>query len=416
MYGSLLPRDIIAIRSPSDNCIEHHEEGPRSESPRAHLSCMMTKSIATFLAYLKDVYTKQLRKSNAMRVVCGNQSADFDSVMSALTYAYCSYQNNPEEPLIPIIGIPKQELSLRRDVTRALAKAYVEEDHLFFLEDLKSFKEKSGSIKAVLVDHNEIESGVKKYLDEVIGVIDHHKDQGLYSNVKPRIVRTTGSCSSLVINYWTEKIADISSIREVALLCLGAGVIDTSNFTSKVEDPDRKASQLYNKLFPDLDIASLYKQIRHDKDDLDGLSIEEILKKDYKEFDFKFSDGTHNVKVGIASTVKPLSWFYQSFGGEPVFQEKCYKVQRQEGVDIFIVMTASMDGSEFKRELVVLSDAQEVCQNIVSHISKELNLEDTNSTIMNSKGQGYFKAFKQKNVSASRKQVAPFIKDAIQKS
>lgn len=376
----------------------------------------MTKSIASFLLYLRNVHIKQLSKPNALKVVCGNQSADFDSVMSALAYAYCSYQKNPNDPLVPIIGIPRQDLTLRRDVARALTRANLEMDHLFFLEDLKQLKEQYGLIKAVLVDHNQVESGVKSYFDEVVGVIDHHKDAGLYPEAQPRIVRVAGSCSSLVINYWRQLINDSSLIKDVALLCLGAGVIDTSNFTQRVEDPDREAAQFYRTLFPELDGASLYKQIRHDKDDLSGLSIDEILKKDYKEFDFKAPDAGKSLKVGIASAVKPLSWFYETFDGQSAFQNKCYEVQKQEGVDVFMVMTACMNGSNFERELVILSPSQETCQKIVADISKKLDLAAQSLTTMDTENQGYFKAFQQRNIAASRKQVAPYVRDAIEKA
>ncbi|QLQ79991.1 hypothetical protein HG537_0C06400 [Torulaspora globosa] len=375
----------------------------------------MTKSIGSFLAYLKSVYGKQLAKSKVLKVVYGNQSADFDSVMCAVAYAYCSYQNNPDEVLVPVIGISREELSLRRDVTRALARANVEEDHLFFLEDLKLLREKYGSVRAVLVDHNELELGAEHYVDQVIGVIDHHKDAGLYPEVEPRIVRTAGSCSSLVINYWRNIVTDPSLIKDAALLCSGAGIIDTSNFTQRVEDLDRQACQFYSSLFPELDMDSLYKQIKHDKDDLDGMSIAEILKKDYKEFDFKALDGK-TVKVGIASAVKPLSWFYQTFNGEPIFEQECYEMQKQKNVDIFVVMTAWMNGSQFERELVIMSPLEETCQAIVAGIWKRLDLEEKISSSLSAKSLGSFKTFQQRNISASRKQVAPYVKDAIEKS
>ncbi|QLL32471.1 hypothetical protein HG536_0C06400 [Torulaspora globosa] len=375
----------------------------------------MTKSIGSFLAHLRNTHSKQLPKSNVLKVVYGNQSADFDSVMSALAYAYCSYQRNPDDILVPIIGISRQELSLRRDVTRALARVNVEEDHLFFLEDMRLLKEKYHLIKAVLVDHNQLEPGAKDYVDQVVGVIDHHKDAGLYPEVEPRIIRTAGSCSSLVINYWRKKVNDPSVIKDAALLCLGAGIIDTSNFTHRVEDPDLQAFQFYRALFPEIDTDSLYKQIRYDKDDLDGMSIAEILKKDYKEFDFRALDGKH-LKVGIASAVKPLSWFYQTFNGESTFQQECYEVQKQKNVDVFIVMTAWMNGSQFERELVILSPLQETCQAILAGISRKLDLEEKTLTSFSAKSPMAFKAFQQRNISASRKQVAPYVKDAIERS
>lgn len=373
----------------------------------------MLKSVTSFLQYLREVYIKQLPAHCPVKVVYGNESADFDSVVSALAYAYCSFQKDPEEPLIPIVNIPKRELSLRRDIVRAMARSNLTEDLLFFSEDLRSLKERFGPLTAVLVDHNALETGMRPYIGTITGVIDHHRDVGLYPDASPRIIRTCGSCSSLVISYW-QKLLPVSVFKDIGLLCLGAGLIDTSNFTSKVEGPDEEALKLYEELFPDLDKKLFYKQIRRDKDDLSGLSVEEILRKDYKQFEIQDTEGENKMLVGISSVVKPLSWFYEQCGGEAAFRDECLKTQTQRMVDLYVVMTSWVDNDEFKRELVVLSSAPKMCQELVDNISDALKLEDKMVKTENVSSPHYYKAFQQLNTSASRKQVAPCISNAFQ--
>lgn len=374
----------------------------------------MSNTVKGFLEFLKNVHLKKLSTPCSVKIVCGNQSADFDSVASAVTYAYCSYCKDPKHPVIPIISVPRDDLCLRRDIVRALSRMSITEDLLFFVEDLKSFKEKYGFINAILVDHNEVEHTLKSYVDNVAGIIDHHKDQKLYPNAELRIVKTTGSCSSLVFNYWHEMNADLNLIKDAALLSLGAAVIDTSNFHHKVEQPDLDALKIYEEVLPDFDRDAYYKQIRHDKDDLDGLSISDILRKDYKEFEFGKSSRDEKLIVGIASTVKPLNWFYSKYGGESNFREACLEAQKQHNVDIFVVMTAWLHNSDFRRELVIVSHNTNISQQIIDGIQNKLDLQEEREGRISESNPYYFKVFNQLNVSASRKQVAPYLKEAFE--
>lgn len=374
----------------------------------------MSPTVKGFLEFLKNVHLKKLSSPCCVRIVCGNQSADFDSVASAVTYAYCSYCKDPKHPVIPIISVARDDLHLRMDIVRALNRMSITEDLLFFVEDLKVFKEKYGLVDAILVDHNEVEHTLKSYVDNVSGIIDHHEDQKLYPSAELRIVKTTGSCSSLVFNYWHKMIGDLNLIEDAALLSLGAAVIDTSNFHFKVEQPDLEALKLYEKVLPHFDRDSYYKQIRHDKDDLDGLSIGDILRKDYKEFEFGQSCQNDKLIVGIASTVKPLSWFYSKYGGESNFREACLDAQKQHNVDLFVVMTAWVCGSEFKRELAIVSHRINISEQIIDEIQNKLDLQEEKQCTISESNEYYFKVFNQLNVSASRKQIAPYLKEAFE--
>ncbi|CAR26401.1 hypothetical protein ZYGR_0H02090 [Zygosaccharomyces rouxii] len=375
----------------------------------------MTTTIKSFLQFLKNDHLCNLTPSSALRVVFGNEAADFDSVVSTLTYAFCSYQKDPANPLVPIINIPRAELPLRRDVMRSLNRLNVTEDLLFFNEEFKRYKTLCGSVNAILVDHNEVEMNSRALVNIVTGIIDHHKDQKLHLEAHPRIVQTTGSCSSLVFNYWRDIIlkSESEGFKEVALLSLGAALLDTSNFRYKVEAPDLEALKYYESILSDIDREEYYKQLKSDKDDLEGMHIKDIFKKDYKEFTFE--QDPHKIKVGIASVGKPLEWLNKQCGTVDVFNSECIEAQKERNLDIFVVMTAWQDGSEFKREILVISPVKDHSERIMNKISSELKLESTDqiNTASLDHHSYYFNAFNQLNVLASRKQVVPLLGDAF---
>jgi exopolyphosphatase len=225
------------------------------------------------------------------------------------------------------------------------------------------FEESQGGGKAgepedkqdlVLVDHNapSIPSLSSDHISRqfsVTGCIDHHVDENLSPEVKPRIIRTgIGSCVSLVVNYLRESNLwpditkhvfhadtnmygdstsssdlnqeDISALRQVSTLALAPILIDTSNLTAvskKCSDVDREAvsfleSQIAHSASasaastePQWNRNKFYDEISDAKtNSLDLLTMPEIFDRDYKQWN-------DEVTIGISSIIKPISWLLQ---------------------------------------------------------------------------------------------------------
>ena len=182
-------------------------------------------SLRIFLEQLKTSHLPRVLGSpSKLKIVYGNESADMDSVASAITYAYFNYVYDPTQLVIPIINIPRCDLPLRRDILFALDKISITEDLLYFNEDLNKFIQvHEAGIETVLVDHNDLPKldGIRT----VVGVIDHHADLGLYKDASPRVIRPTGSCSSLVFNYWIGLIKGWVRMKDAIPLSMAALVI-----------------------------------------------------------------------------------------------------------------------------------------------------------------------------------------------
>ncbi|KAL6946924.1 hypothetical protein ACO0QE_001778 [Hanseniaspora vineae] len=373
----------------------------------------MTKSLAGFLTFLKTSYLReQVARGDVLNIVCGNQSCDMDSVMSSLTYAYYSYLKRPEQPVIPVLNIPKEDLKLRKDIVFVLAKkANISEsdDLLFFIKDIANYKEqKKLNIHAVLVDHNNLQGEAEVVVDEIVGIIDHHEDTGTSrdSIIKyhgPDIIKVTGSCSSLVTNYWAKQLNDdFFAMRNTVELSLAAALIDTSNFKFKVEAPDQKALQIYkSQLSETYSFENFYKEIRKEKDNLDGLSMSDLLRKDYKQFEFG------EYQVGMSSMVKPTSWLIEQYGANEIVHD-CNEYSK--GMDVLILLTSFVEKSTFHRELVIVTKNDKLRSQILKGIENPLKLEALPETSF-----GYT-VYNQQNTDASRKQVAPAVQNAIEKT
>ena len=301
----------------------------------------MSLTIRSFLNLLKSTPVT----ASTVKIVCGNESADLDSVASAISYAYLSYihdDTNPQ-PIIPVINIPREDLKLRRDIVHVLRDVNVSEDLLFFLEDVKQWNDAKKSIETILVDHNEVVNEAKKYVTKVIGIIDHHKDMGLYLDSSPRIVQVCGSCSSLVFKYFMESVfgPEFKPSPDVVQLCLAAGLVDTTNFTHRVEEPDLHCKELYTTLIPDVGMQTYTKTIKNAKNDISGFTARDLLRKDYKQFEFLNANNVHGGKLvmGISSIVKPMEWLYEEFNGLEKFKAICVKYREEKNIYILTIIT-----------------------------------------------------------------------------
>ncbi|EHN01996.1 Ppx1p [Saccharomyces cerevisiae x Saccharomyces kudriavzevii VIN7] len=385
----------------------------------------LKKSIPEFLAHLKSLPTSVTASNNVLTICVGNESADMDSIASAITFSYCQYiynqssDSDKDNLTIPIIDIPREDLSLRRDVKYVLEKLNIKEEMLFFIEDLKDMREHiphGAKLNSYLVDNNDTPKNLKNYINNVVGIIDHHFDLKKHLDAEPRIVRVSGSCSSLVFNYWYEKLQGNHEVMmNIARLLMGAILIDTSNMERKVESSDRLAikrcQEILNLAADEATAQGLqdsdlfYKEMKSRKNDIKGFSVSDILKKDYKQFNFQ-GKGPKGLEIGFSSIAKQISWLFSKHDGEAQFIKQCRNFQSERGLDVLVLLTSWRKAGESHRELAILGDPK-VLRELVEKVSDKLELQIFGGHL----DQGVA-MFKQLNVEATRKQVVPYLEKA----
>lgn len=412
-------------------------------------------SLKTFLTCLKAHVDKNLRDLSTLNVVTGNQSADLDSVISSLSYAYFNYVKN-KSFLIPLINVSRDRFKLRRDIETLFDIYSINALHLYFADDLKYMLREDQKVNLTLVDHCNIQGDVLKHLfDEnkvdVKAIIDHHEDEKCFLDASPRTIKPCGSCSSLVYNYWSRQL-DKKEFNdkncEIVPLLLAPLLIDTSYMSSKVEDDDKMAyesyqkyplheSQLHNWLLTTsskkVDIESFgpenildvyYKVIKRAKKDLKGFSLYDVLEKDYKFFRFERNSNSA-LNVGFSSLSKSFKWIASKYGKKEIFQELQKFVSIQK-LDLLVITTSfsKKETEEYTREFAYFFEKRNENSALLNELSNMLkdklklnydiyHIEEFEWILSDSNENANLTLFNQGELSASRKQVVPLVKEAI---
>lgn len=395
-------------------------------------------SIRTFLESLKAVPIK----GRIIRIVSGNQSCDMDSVVSAIAYSYFYSKKYPsEEPFRPLLNIPQDQLRLRKDILLLLESNSIDPKHLYFLDDVQDLIRllPKASLNVALVDHCNLQGDVliQAYEDkrlDVVSIIDHHQDEGVFLDASPRIIAVTGSCSSLVFNYWKSVIDTVIDASVVKLL-LGPLLLDTGNMAQKVELGDVLAISEYKKILESAgtsldsgvfavnggkdNFQEVYEDLKRAKKNLDDFLPSDIFLKDFKLFVFQ-TKGAESVSIGFSSLGKPISWLFKNFKTEEVL-EGINDLQKQYLLDIVILGTSFSRGENrvHAREFCYFTKkaAYSSLGDFTSYL--ELNsdvykLKEFKDKMKAINKDIIFKVYNMGNTAASRKQTVPEVKRVIE--
>ena len=303
------------------------------------------------------------------------------------------------------------------------------------------------------MDHNKPQGDLgNHHASRVQGVIDHHEEENAVPKdtaPEPRVIEKCGSCTSLVVRHCKPAWDSMSSASlsagaahgqgeaaindsavtqvwdaQVAKMALASILVDTANLTApgKVEQVDRDSVdyleakiQLSPRDARSWNRDRYYKEIDEAKRDISSLSFTEVLIKDYKGW-------TENgAKLGISSVVKPLEFLVQKAVDEKEspFEDQLQVFMDERGLSILAIMTTSTSSEgDFKRELLVQARASAFSSaiNFAEQGASEFQLEDLSIegvTTQDKPGQSWRKIWLHKDLSKSRKQVAPLLRKAM---
>jgi len=459
-------------------------------------------SLAEVLQRNKRDFLEALRSDSEGRldgwvVVMGNEAGDLDSIASAIAFAYLSTVAAPSlQPSasdgkgarpsyrhVPLYQAEHADLALRPENVLAFSESRISQrEHVLFLDDLpqqKIHKLSQRGLKYALVDHNRLTAQFGHDESSVVAVIDHHQDEGLYKSsagtTTPRLIQVpTGSCSSLVAEYFHIERGVTEVPKELADLLLSAIVIDTDNVkpapkgkatptdvgavewlvrcssavgtVGGVQALDTGTSSDKKATANDW-LESKTKRLKLKKFDLSALNTRDILRRDYKEYE---SEVAH---WGYGLGTCPLAlkeWLEREEidGSWTVLLDKMEAWGKERNLDVVGALTSYVMGEDERiihglvtegkrikkgREILLLvrsekEGAVDALARAFRHFEKDetlalgpLRLGDPMEQLKEGgdanaaeRWRGRVYAYQQKNAEATRKQVAPAMKAAIE--
>lgn len=281
-------------------------------------------------------------------------------------------------------------------------------------------------------------------------VVQHLRDQGMWPSISS-----------------TEDPA--SGLAEVTKLALAPILIDTANLKAqgdKCSDTDRDVVRFLESSLPESSSPSPSRVSTKSQWDRDAfftsisaaktnsltlLTMQEVLDRDYKAWSEPSSsllgdvsrqdNGTVNVNIGISSLVKPLSWLIKHAGGVEAFLEEigafvgaderklgvyCMLTRAGERKEVVVFVFGGDDGAhakegpervleEFERRGGDLKlEAWDADEALVKALRARFQ-GTTDTDIGNGKGKwkGAWKIYWMGDTSKSRKQVGPYLREAV---
>ena len=342
-----------------------------------------------------------LGSAKNVQCVMGNEAADLDSMASSVMYAYFNAQNAGtagDTVFVPVINVPREDFKLRTEAVYLFKEAGIDIGLLLFMDevDLGALKAK-GRLMLTLVDHNKLASFQEQLAGCVVEIIDHHKDEGLFTGASTRIIEPVGSAATLVAEALLAK-GNQRLEQGSATLLLGTILLDTVNLDPEAKRATPKDQQVVEQLLKSTgaDRKGLFDMLQKEKFNVSALDTSDLLRKDYKEWKFG------KIQVGISSVLLPIAdWLVK----DTKLSSSLDKYAKARKLDVLIAMNAYTE-PQFTRELVVFCPDASLRGKLLSFLSgSDLGLAPMAASTVDKATA----LFAQANQSYSRKKLQPLI-------
>ncbi|PBP23514.1 putative exopolyphosphatase [Diplocarpon rosae] len=206
---------------------------------------------------------------------------------------------------------------------------------------------------------------------------------------------------------------------ELARVALGPVLIDTSNLENdaKTTYTDVEAMKYLKRFIvaeegDEFKASDYYEEIWTAERDVDGLSLTDLLRKDYKQWT------EHSVNLGVCSVVKNVEFLLEKVDSQDKFFNTLKAFSKERGLSICCVMTrASTDDGGFKRELLIWGldeKGVEAVKKFEAQSAELLGLETwKNGSLDFHEEEQLRKCWVQNQIEHSRKQVAPLLRSSM---
>ena len=358
----------------------------------------MTSAINAFLV---DART-DLKYKPIHQLVMGNEAADLDSMASAVTYAYLLNSLAADQQAVPLLPIPRADFKLRTEAVYVFRQAGIDINSLIFLDDVDFDQLMEHTGELVLVDHNKPAARFQAHGDKVAVILDHHVDEDLFPQARKKEIAMVGSTATLVGEEYQALNPELMD-DNVAQLLYGTILLDTVNLAEDAGRVTPRDQAVAQGIAPriDQDQDTYFKAVQAAKFDTEGLSTLDLLRKDYKEFQFG------KVNCGIASALLPLTqWAERDASLIPGFESWT----QRRNLNVLLSMNAYAR-PDFTRDLAVYCTDAQAHDELIAYLQDqglELTALDMPEGLKPCL-EGKISFYNQANLGISRKKLAPLL-------
>ncbi|KAJ2800649.1 Exopolyphosphatase [Coemansia guatemalensis] len=429
-----------------------------------------------FRAFVKTLASNTARLNNVeqlgdITLVLGNESADLDSMVSSISLAYAlssEQEKSMSNAAIPVINTNRSDMALRPECGLLLGATLAAEggrlEDLTFIDDFDlpavvrryTVSQARGRLDVWLADHNAPSSRQAALVPFVRGIVDHHADEGRCPDAWWRQIEPVGSCTTLVAAK-LRALAIATSSNELigaplAKMLLAPILLDTSNLNPAASRATDKDIEHVSWLVPQVQWAwpsastaavdsqseetdtdqlsslnvhsteELYRTLDKLKGDVSHLSSNDLLRKDYKQWEVKDASGRHWT-VGISSISYRLRKWLKRDGRANIEDAVAKWIERQN-LDLALVMThgkakETKGGQKiYGRDLTVAfsstSTTPETRRVVLAGLLAADSLKLRSYFDSDAATDALVHFYSQTRTTSSRKQVFPAIKSVIE--
>lgn len=281
--------------------------------------------------------------------ILGHKKPDTDSVVAAIALQFlyesrdCFGYKNPQAVITEAVN---------PEATFLLNKFGVESPKIISAESLTE------EDAVILVDHNEESQRLDNLNpDQIVEIVDHHK---VNLNLNQPIFMTFKAWgSSSTIAYFLMKQNDLRPDKTLASLMLAAILSDTVGYKSATTTAkDKEVGAELAEIAEIGDVEAFTLEIFKAKSDISSLNDEQIVKNDYKIFEFGPENAITKTMIDQLETVEQEMVMTTKKAGLLKAMEA---VKAEQGVKLLFV--AITDILKVNTKLLILSDAEkEVAQ------------------------------------------------------
>ncbi|XP_050034243.2 uncharacterized protein [Dermacentor andersoni] len=343
-----------------------------------------------------DTFTK-------VHVVLGNEACDLDSAVSAIVTAYLLHELQPVATLlvVPVLNIARKDVTLRTEITYFFEQVDISLDTLVCRDeiDLKKLHSQS-KLSLTLVDHNLLPKEDADLQAAVQEIIDHHRLET--SHRCDKTVEMVGSCCTLVAEKVLHSKPELLS-PQVALLLYGTILLDTVCLSESARKTTAKDLEMVSKLqvlLPELSKEEVFKPLCRAKSNVDGLCLDELLRKDLKAV------CSSAKRIAISSVPGELKSICQ----ENTMEAELGKFCKTHGYSALIILTVAVEekSNSVQRQLAVFSSdimlKQQLTSTLLAVGDPSLDLQVSHMST------DHLITFVQGNTQASRKVILPVVR------